>query len=53
MHVFLGCRPAIPDEEQGGDRKKWGGGGKLQLGNLPLQETASGMEGELWSYKIK
>ncbi|XP_033631629.1 serine/threonine-protein kinase Nek1-like isoform X3 [Asterias rubens] len=37
-------KPAIPDEEQGGDRKKWGGGGKLQLGNLPLQETASGME---------
>ncbi|XP_071787553.1 serine/threonine-protein kinase Nek1-like isoform X2 [Asterias amurensis] len=37
-------KPAIPDEEKGGDRKKWGGGGKLQLGDLPLQETASGME---------
>ena len=36
----------MPDKEQGGDRKKWGGGAAVSLSNLPLQETASGMEGD-------
>ncbi|XP_038057120.1 serine/threonine-protein kinase Nek1-like isoform X2 [Patiria miniata] len=37
-------KPAVPEKEQGGDRKKWGDGGVINLGNLPLQETASAME---------